>query len=92
MNKTQLIQVVADKTELSKKDAEAAVNATFEAIVEAMKAGDKIQIVGFGAFGSKDVAAKEYINRFGGNGKVVKPAYKKPTFSAGKGLKDALNA
>jgi DNA-binding protein HU-beta len=91
MNKTQLIQVVADKTELSKKDAEAAVNATFEAIVEAMKAGDKVQLVGFGAFAVKDISSKEYVNRFGEGQKVVKPACKKPTFVAGKGLKDALN-
>lgn len=91
MNKTQLIQVVAEKTELSRKDAEAAVNATFEAIVEAMKAGDKVQLVGFGAFGVKEVAAKEYVNRFGEGQKVLKPACKKPTFVAGKGLKDALN-
>ncbi len=91
MNKTQLIQVVADKTNLSKKDAEAAVNAVLSAIEEALVAGDKVQIVGFGTFGVKEVAAKEYVNRFGGNEKVVKPACKKPTFSAGKGLKDALN-
>ncbi len=91
MNKTQLIQVVAEKTELTRKEAEAAVNATFEAIVEAMKAGDKVQLVGFGAFGVKDVAAKEYVNRFGEGQKVQKPACKKPTFVAGKGLKDALN-
>ena len=91
MNKTQLIQVVADKTELSRKDAEAAVNAVFEAIVEAMKAGDKVQLIGFGAFGVKEVAAKKYVDRFGGGREVTKPAYKKPTFIAGKALKDALN-
>ena len=91
MNKTQLIQVVADKTELSRKDAEAAVNAVFEAIVEAMKAGDKVQLIGFGAFGTKEVAAKKYVDRFGGGREVTKPAYKKPTFVAGKALKDALN-
>lgn len=91
MNKTQLIQVVADKTELSRKDAEAAVNAVFEAIVEAMKADDKVQLIGFGAFGVKEVAAKKYVDRFGGGREVTKPAYKKPTFVAGKALKDALN-
>lgn len=91
MNKTQLIQVVAEKTELSKKDSEAAVNAVFSAIEEALKAGDKVQIIGFGSFGVKEVAAKEYVNRFGAGQKVVKPACKKPAFVAGKGLKDALN-
>lgn len=91
MNKTQLIQVVSDKTNLSKKDSEAAVNAVFCAIEEALKAGDKVQLIGFGTFGVKEVSAKEYVNRFGGNEKVLKPACKKPTFSAGKGLKEALN-
>lgn len=91
MNKTQLIQVVAEKTELSKKDAEAAVNATFDAIVEALKAGDKVQLIGFGAFDVKDVSAKKYVDRFGGGKEVLKPAYKKPAFIAGKALKDALN-
>lgn len=91
MNKTQLIEVVATKTELTKKEAEAAVNATIEAIVEALKAGDKVQLVGFGSFGVKQVAAKEYVNRFGEGQKVLKPACKKPTFVAGKALKDALN-
>ncbi len=91
MNKTQLIQVVADKTNLSKKDSEAAVNAVLAAIEEALKAGDKVQLIGFGTFGVKEVAAKEYVNRFGDQGKVLKPACKKPTFTAGKALKDALN-
>ena len=92
MNKSQLIQVVADKTGLPRKQAEAAVNATFDAIVEALKAGDKVQLVGFGAFSVKTMAAKEYVNRFNENQPVLKPACKKPTFTAGKGLKDALNA
>lgn len=91
MNKTQLIQVVAEKTDLTRKDAEAAVNAVFEAITEAMKAGDKVQLIGFGAFGVKDVAPKKYVNRFGEGEELIKPAYKKPTFIAGKALKDALN-
>lgn len=91
MNKTQLIQVVAEKTNLSKKDSEAAVNAVLSAIEEALKAGDKVQLVGFGTFGVKEVAPKEYINRFGNQEKVLKPACKKPTFTAGKALKDALN-
>ena len=92
MNKTQLIQVVADKTNLSKKDSEAAVNAVLAAIEEALKAGDKVQLVGFGAFDVKTVSAREYVNRFNENQPVLKPACKKPVFTAGKGLKDALNA
>ena len=50
MNKTQLIDVVATKTDLTKKGAEAAVNAVVEAIAEALKAGDKVQLIGFGTF------------------------------------------
>ena len=92
MNKTQLIQVVSDKTGLPKKQAEAAVNATFDAIVQALQAGDKVQLVGFGAFDVKTVSAREYVNRFNENQPVLKPACKKPVFTAGKGLKDALNA
>ena len=91
MNKAQLIQVVADKTNISKKDAEAAVNATSEAIIEALKAGDKVQLIGFGAFDVKDVAEKKYTDRFGSGATVVKPAYKKPTFAPGTAMKDALN-
>ena len=58
MNKAELIEVVAAKSELSKKDAEAAVNATVEAIKEALKAGDKVQLVGFGTFAVKARAAQ----------------------------------
>ena len=58
MNKTQLIDVVAVKTGLKKKEAEAAVNATVEAIAEALKAGDKVQLIGFGTFEVKERAAR----------------------------------
>ena len=92
MNKTQLVDAVAAATGMSKAQADAAVSATFTSIIDAMKAGDKVQIVGFGTFASKDVPEKEYANHFGDGEKVVKPACKKPTFTAGKGLKDALNA
>ena len=58
MNKTQLIDVVATKTGLTKKAAEAAVNAMNEAIVEALVAGDKVQLIGFGSFEMKTRAAR----------------------------------
>ena len=90
MNKTQLIDVVAAKTDLKKKEAEAAVNATIEAIAEALKAGDKVQLVGFGTFEVKERAAREGRNpRTGETIKIA--ASKTPAFSAGKGLKDAVN-
>ena len=89
MNKTQLIDVVATKTGLKKKDAEAAVNAVNEAITEALKAGDKVQIIGFGTYEVKERAARE--GRNPKTGETIKiAASKAPAFSAGKGLKDAV--
>ena len=62
MNKTELIAAVAEKTDLSKKDADAAVSAVLGAITDALKAGDKIQLVGFGTFEVRNRAAKQGIN------------------------------
>ena len=90
MNKTQLIDVVAAKTDLKKKDAEAAVNAVTEAIVEALKAGDKVQLVGFGTFEVKERAERE--GRNPKTGETIKiAASKHPAFSAGKAFKDSVN-
>ena len=87
MNKTQLIEVIADKSGLKKKEAEAALNAMTEAIAEALKAGDKVQLVGF------DVKARAA--RSGRNPKTGETieiaASKHPAFAAGKALKDAVN-
>ena len=90
MNKTQLIDVVATKTGLKKKDAEAAVNAVNEAITEALKAGDKVQIIGFGTYEVKERAAREGRNPKTGE-TITIAASKAPVFSAGKALKDAVN-
>ena len=90
MNKTQLIDVVATKTGMKKKDAEAAVNAVNEAIAEALAAGDKVQIIGFGTYEVKTRAAREGRNpRTGETIKIA--ASKAPAFTAGKALKDAVN-
>ena len=90
MNKTELIAAVAEKSGLSKKDSEAAVAATIAAITEALKAEDKVQIVGFGAFETKVRA-----ERMGRNPKTGEdipiPATKVPAFKAGKALKDAVD-
>ena len=89
MNKTELIAAVAEKTDLSKKDADAAVSAVLGAITDALKAGDKIQLVGFGTFEVRNRAAKQ-----GRNPRTVEtmtvPASKVPAFKAGKALKDAV--
>ena len=91
MNKTDLVNVVAAEANLSKKDSEAAVNATLAAIANALKNGDKVQLIGFGTFEVKDVAARE--GRNPQTGEVIKiDACKKPSFSAAKALKDAVNA
>ena len=90
MNKTQLIEAVAAKADLKKKDAEAAVNAITAAIAEALKAGDKVQLVGFGTFEVKARAARTGRNPKTGEAITI-AASKAPAFSAGKALKDAVN-
>jgi len=90
MNKTQLVEAVAAKTELKKKDAEAAVNAVIAAIEDALKAGDKVQIVGFGTFEVKERGARTGRNPQTGEAIEI-AASKHPAFSAGKAFKDAIN-
>ena len=90
MNKTDLVNVVAAEANLSKKDSEAAVNAVVAAISNALKNGDKVQLIGFGTFEVKDVAARE--GRNPKTGEVIKiAASKKPSFTASKVLKDQVN-
>ena len=90
MNKTDLINVVAAEASLTKKDAEAAVNATLAAIANALKDGDKVQLLGFGTFEVKAVAERE--GRNPKTGETIKiPASKKAAFTASKLLKDQLN-
>ena len=89
MNKTELIAAVAEKTDLSKKDADAAVSAVPSAKTDALKAGDKIQLVGFGTFEVRNRAAKQGRNPRTGETMTV-PASKVPAFKAGKALKDAV--
>ena len=89
MNKTELIAAVAEKTGLSKKDSDAAVNAVLNTITETLKADEKIQLVGFGSFETKKRAA-----RTGRNPRsketIQIPASQTPVFKAGKALKDAV--
>lgn len=90
MNKTELVEAVAAKAGISKKDADAAVKATFETITEAMAKCDKVALVGFGNFEVRERAARKGKNP--SNGKVIDiPACKAPAFKAGKALKDAVN-
>ena len=90
MNKTDLVNVVASEAELSKKQADAAVSAALDAIIAALKAGDKVQLIGFGTFEVKAVAERE--GRNPKTGETIKiAASKKPVFSASKVLKDQVN-
>ena len=89
MNKVELVAAVAEKAELSKKDAEKAVAAVFAAIEEAVAAGDKVQLVGFGTFEVRERAARTGRNpQTGAEIKIA--ASKVPTFKAGKALKDIV--
>ena len=87
MNKATLIARIADKTDLTRKQAEAAVNAFTETVLEALKDGDKVQMMGFGTFEIKERAAR--VGRKPSTGETIEiPAKKIPTFKAGKGFKD----
>ena len=91
MNKTNLVDVVASQTGVSKKDVDAVVSATFSAISSALKEGDKVQLIGFGTFEVKATAERE--GRNPKTGETIKiAASKKPSFSASKVLKDEVNA
>ena len=89
MNKADLVAAVAEKAGISKKDSEKAVNAAFDAITAALVAGDKVQLLGFGAFETKERSA-----RVGRNPKTKEeiqiPASRVPVFKAGKALKDVV--
>ncbi len=90
MNKTELAALIAEKAGLSKKDAEAALNAAITGIIDAVKSGDKVQLVGFGGFEAKERAARTGHNPATG-AEIQIPASKAPVFKAGKAFKDALN-
>jgi DNA-binding protein HU-beta len=91
MNKTELVAAIAEKTELSKKDAEKALKAFTDVVAEELKKGEKIQLVGFGTFEVAERPARE--GRNPSTGKAMKiPASKSPKFKAGKALKDTVNA
>ena len=90
MNKTELVAAVAEKTGASKKDSEKLVSAVFETITDALVAGDKVALVGFGAFEVKERPA-----RTGRNPRTKEtieiPASRSASFKAGKALKDAVS-
>jgi DNA-binding protein HU-beta len=90
MNKTELVVAMAEKTELSKKDAEKALKAFTDVVAEELAKGEKIQLVGFGTFEVAERPAREGRNpRTGETMKIA--ASKAPKFKAGKALKDVVN-
>ncbi|MCI9516877.1 MAG: HU family DNA-binding protein [Lachnospiraceae bacterium] len=90
MNRTELIAAMAEKTELSKKDAEKALKAFTDVVAEELKKGEKIQLVGFGTFEVSERAAREGRNPRSGETMTI-AASKSPKFKAGKALKDLVN-
>lgn len=90
MNKTELIAAMAEQTNLSKKDVEAALKAFIDVVAEELKKGEKVQLVGFGTFEVSERAAREGRNPQTGETMQIK-ASKTPKFKAGKALKDMMN-
>ena len=90
MNKSELVASVAEVAELTKKDAEKAVNAVFASVQKALVEDDKVQIIGFGTFEVRTRAARKGRNPQTGE-TIEIPASKNPVFKAGEALKEAVN-
>ncbi len=89
MTKAELVNLIAEKADYTKKDAERALSTVLESISDTLSKGEKIQLVGFGTFEVRDRKAKEGINPKT-NEKINIPAKKVPAFKAGKALKEAV--
>ena len=90
MNKSELIVALAQKADLTKKDAEKALNAFVDVVTDALKAGEKVQLVGFGTFETKDRPARTARNPRTGE-EIEIAASKTASFKVGKALKDAVS-
>ena len=91
MNKTELISAIAAKSGLSKKNSETALNAMIASVEDALVAGEKVVLVGFGTFEVKKRAERKGRNPQTKE-EIIIPASKAPVFKAGKGLKDKINS
>ncbi len=89
MNKAELVDKIAQKAEVSKKEADAILTATIDSIMEAVSSGDKVTLVGFGSFEPRDRQEREGRNPKTGETMTI-PASRVPAFSAGKGFKELL--
>ena len=92
MNKAELVSKMAEKSGLTKKEAEAALNSFMESVEDALVEGEKVQLVGFGTFETRARAARQGRNPRDPEKIINIPASKAPVFKAGKGLKDKVNA
>jgi len=90
MNKAELIAQVAEKSDLTKKDAERAVSALIEAVEEALVRGDRVQLVGFGTFEIRERAARKGRNPQTGQ-EIDIAATRVPVFKAGKSLREVIS-
>jgi len=91
MNKTELVAAIAKEAEISKKDSEKAVKAFIDAVTAELKAGNKVQLIGFGTFEVSKRAARKGRNPLTKKEITIK-ASNSPKFKAGKALKDAVNS
>ncbi len=91
MNKAELVTKMAEKSGMTKKDTELALNSFMASVEEALVAGEKVQLVGFGTFETRERAAREGRNPRDPEKKIKIPASKAPVFKAGKGLKEKVN-
>lgn len=89
MTKAELVTMVAEKADMTKKDAETAITAVIDSITDTLAKGDKVQLVGFGTFEVRARAAREGVNPQTGK-KIKIEATKVPAFKAGRALKDAV--
>jgi len=90
LNKSELINAIAEKSGLTKKDSEKALNAFVEAVEESLIKGDKVQLIGFGTFEVRERSARKGRNPQTGE-EIMIPAAKVPAFKPGKALKDSVN-
>ncbi|AKL93631.1 MULTISPECIES: HU family DNA-binding protein [Clostridium] len=91
MNKAELVARIAEKSQLTKKDAELALNAFMESVEEALVEGDKVQLVGFGTFDVRERKPRQGRNPRNPEQVIDIPASKAPVFKAGKTLKEKMN-
>lgn len=91
MNKAELVAKMAEKSGVSRKESEACLNAFMRVVEETLVTGEKVQLVGFGTFETRERAARQGRNPRKPEEKIDIPASKAPVFKAGKGLKEIVN-